>query len=115
MKKLTTSLLGLALVFAGGPLLADTNSEAQVEVIRDAVVAYPRAALINKVEGDVVVEYTVNRRGRATDIRVVESSSEVFNQAAMDAIANSRFVPASVDGERVEVAGLRKQYSFVLD
>lgn len=114
MKSIVTKLFGIALLIVGAPLLAESSAGA-VEATYSAPVSYPRAALINREEGQVVVQYTVNRRGRAKNVEVIQSTNDVFNQAAIDAVRNSRFTRAYEEGEVVEVAGLQKQFNFKLD
>ena len=54
---------------------------------------YPREALARGLEGRVVVCYTVNDEGIPEDAIVTESSDSIFDQATLDAIVASRYLP----------------------
>jgi TonB family protein len=47
-----------------------------------------------KLEGRVTVEILVDAQGKAVQAKVVRSSSEVFNDAAIEAAMKSVFKPA---------------------
>ena len=76
---------------------------------------YPARAAQRGLEGYVIVEFTVTRTGTTKDIRVVESSSSLFDKAAMDAAAKFKYKPRVIDGEPVEVPGVRNKITFVLE
>jgi protein TonB len=68
-----------------------------------------------RLEGYVIVQFTVTANGSVRDVAVVESSNEVFNQAAVDAALRFRYRPRVINGEAVEVAGVLNRITFVLD
>ncbi|MGD8339721.1 MAG: TonB family protein [Gammaproteobacteria bacterium] len=76
---------------------------------------YPRRAAMMRLEGYVIVQFTVTANGSVRDVAVVESSNEVFNQAAVDAALRFRYRPRVINGEAVEVAGVLNRITFVLD
>jgi protein TonB len=78
---------------------------------------YPRRALSRGIEGYVIIEFTVTERGMVKDVRVVESSPEtdIFHQAAVDAALKFKYKPRVIDGQPVEVAGVRNKISFRLE
>ncbi|MDX1588291.1 MAG: energy transducer TonB [Oleiphilaceae bacterium] len=77
---------------------------------------YPQRALRRGIEGYVVVEFTVTERGNVENPRVVEADPEgVFDQAAMDAARKFKYRPKSVNGEPVEVAGVRNIIRFEME
>ena len=49
-------------------------------------IAYPREALKEGIEGDVVIEFTVGANGQIKDAVIKSSSNRVFNRAAMGAV-----------------------------
>jgi protein TonB len=49
-------------------------------------IAYPREALKDGIEGDVVIEFTVGANGQIKDAVIKSSSNRVFNRAAMGAV-----------------------------
>lgn len=76
---------------------------------------YPRRALSRGIEGHVIVEFTVTRAGTVRDPVVVESTSSVFERAALAAVLKFKYKPRVVDGEPIEVAGVRNKITFVLE
>lgn len=76
---------------------------------------YPARAAQRGLEGYVIVEFTVTRTGTTKDIRVVESTSSLFDKAAVDAAAKFKYKPRVIDGEPVEVPGVRNKITFVLE
>jgi protein TonB len=76
---------------------------------------YPRRAQTRGVEGYVIVEFTVTRTGTTRDAVVVESSSSLFERAAVNAALKFKYKPRVVDGEPVEVPGVRNKITFKLE
>lgn len=76
---------------------------------------YPAAALRRELEGYVVVTFTVTRTGTVADVEVEESSAPIFERAAIDAAYKFRYRPRVINGEAVEVFGVRNRFSFELD
>ena len=64
---------------------------------------YPEAARRARIEGTVVVEAIVNRQGLVEQARVTRSLGWGLDEAAMDAIEQWRFVPATLAGDPVDV------------
>ena len=74
---------------------------------------YPRRALINDVEGWVVVEFTVTPQGTVTNPRVVSEDPEgVFDEVAINAVLKFRYKPRVVNGEAISVSGVRNKITF---
>lgn len=76
---------------------------------------FPSVAARRGIEGYVLIEYTVTRTGAVSDVVVVESSSEVFEQPALDAVSQFKYKPRVVDGDAVPVRGVRARMRFVLE
>ena len=57
---------------------------------------YPNTARATDMEGTVLVELTIDQRGVVSDARVVETTSDVFNAAALEAAYRCRFNPGKV-------------------
>ncbi|MBN1239057.1 MAG: energy transducer TonB, partial [Gammaproteobacteria bacterium] len=76
---------------------------------------YPARAASRGLEGYVIVEFTVTRTGTTKDISVVESTSSLFERAAVDAAGKFKYKPRVIDGEPVEVPGVRNKITFVLE
>jgi len=73
---------------------------------------YPSRALSRGLEGYVIVEFTVTRQGTVRDPVVVESSSSLFDRAAVEAALKFKYKPRVIDGEPVEVPGVRNKITF---
>jgi protein TonB len=76
---------------------------------------YPSRAASRGLEGHVIVEYTVTRTGTTRDIVVVESTSSLFDRAAVDSAAKYKYKPRVINGEAVEVPGVRTIIRFELE
>ena len=73
---------------------------------------YPSRALSRGLEGYVIVEFTVTRQGTVKDVFVVESTSSLFERAAMEAALKFKYKPRVIDGEPVEVPGVQNKITF---
>ena len=73
---------------------------------------YPARALTRGLEGYVIVEFTVTRTGTVRDVLVVESTSSLFERAASEAALKFKYKPRVIDGEAVEVPGVRNRITF---
>ena len=78
---------------------------------------YPRSALEKGIEGVVVLEYTINNKGKTEDINVVDSSNDIFNNAAIKAISQSIYEPSiNLDtGLTISTPGVKQAISFRLE
>ena len=64
--------------------------------------AYPRAALVARMPGTVVLKCIIDKSGNVRDAEVVTSSFAAFNQPALDALQHWRFAPGSFRGKAVD-------------
>ena len=77
--------------------------------------AYPPEAALACVEGWVLLEFTVTDRGWVRDPVVIEASHpHLFDQAAVSAALEFRYVPKAWNGATVEVDGVRYLMRFEL-
>lgn len=61
---------------------------------------YPRYAADRGIEGWVHMEFIVTIQGKIEDIKVLDSDPrDVFDQAAMDAVAQWRYIPGRFEGK----------------
>lgn len=65
---------------------------------------YPSEALLNGLQGRVVVEFTLDAAGVPHALEVVDTSSGQFNMAALRAMQDWRFAPPAVPGRRYRQA-----------
>ena len=63
---------------------------------------YPEEARKEKIEGKVILKVVVNVDGSVSDVSVLEGP-EVFHQAVIDAVSQSRFRPGKHNGKVVPV------------
>ena len=75
---------------------------------------YPQRALSRGVEGFCVVQYTVTRNGTIRDPFVLEDqcSSSLFHRASIQAALKFKYKPRVVDGQSIEVPGVRNKFTF---
>lgn len=97
----------------GGIGIAASDGE-YLPIVKVAPI-YPRRAQSRGIEGYVIVEFTVTRTGTVRDPIVVESTSSLFERAAMNAALKFKYKPRVVDGEAVEVPGVRNKITFQLE
>jgi protein TonB len=69
---------------------------------------------MNKLEGDVTVEFTVNAQGTVQNIKVINSTSPLFDLAAIDAVSRFKYSPAKSDGQAAATSGVRERFRFRL-
>ncbi len=76
---------------------------------------YPRRALSRGIEGWVIVEFVVTTNGSVRDPVVIEAQPpNVFNRAATKAALKFKYKPRVIDGEPVEVPGVRNKITFAI-
>ena len=90
-------------------------SDGGVLPLRKVEPVYPARAIAQNLEGFVIVQFTVTRRGSVDDIEVLESSNRVFERAARDAASKFLYRPQVVDGEAVATPGVQNRITFQLE
>jgi TonB family protein len=95
------------------PLSVFSETQEYLPIVKMAPVYPPRAAG-QGLNGYVVVQYTVTANGTVTDVEVLESSSPLFDRAAADSARQYRYVPRVINGELVEVPGVKTRIEFVI-
>jgi TonB family protein len=74
-------------------------------------VVYPNSAESAKIQGYVIVEFTLQHDGRAADAHVVESSpSGVFDANALDAVSHGRFDTSNLANGQPQRAHIRLSF-----
>lgn len=77
---------------------------------------YPRRALSRGIEGYVILEFMVTKLGTVENIQVVEANPPgYFERAAIKAASRFKYKPKVINGEPVDVAGVRNQITFKID
>lgn len=77
---------------------------------------YPQRAASRGISGHCTVEYTVTRQGTVRDPVVVENdcTSSLFHRASLQAALKFKYKPRVIDGQAVEVSGVRNRFKFEL-
>ncbi|MEE8243453.1 MAG: TonB family protein, partial [Pseudomonadales bacterium] len=77
---------------------------------------YPSDAQERLIEGYAVVEFVVTETGSVANPVIVESDPPgVFDKAALAAVVKFKYKPRVVDGQPVEVSGVRNNIVFELE
>ena len=89
---------------AGGGVYRPDGTVSPPRVIRQVKPTYTSAALLEKIQGTVVMELVVARDGRPTQIRVVRSLDPLgLDGQAILAVSQWRFEPGRLAGNPVDV------------
>ena len=76
---------------------------------------YPRRAQTRGIEGYVLLEFVVTSTGAVRDPQVIEAKPPgIFDRAAINAALKFKYKPKVVNGEPIEVAGVRNRITFEL-
>ncbi len=76
---------------------------------------YPRRAQTRGIEGYVILEFIVTKTGAVTNPVVIESKPPgIFDRAATNAALKFKYKPKVVNGEAIDVAGVRNKITFEL-
>lgn len=91
-----------AIEAAGAPMDEAVVDE-KARLVRGLSPAYPNAARIKGVEGDVLLELVVGTGGAVESARVVHGVGDGLDEAALAAVREYRFAPAKKAGNAVRV------------
>jgi len=75
---------------------------------------YPPRAAQRGIEGYVIVEYIVTTTGETRDVFIVESTSPLFDRAAIESAKKYKYLPRMLDGTPIEVSGVQTRIVFEL-
>lgn len=76
---------------------------------------YPRRAQTRGIEGFVILEFIVTKTGAVRNPVVIESKpTGIFDRAATSAALKFKYKPKVVNGEAIDVAGVRNKITFEL-
>ena len=98
----------------GGPGGMNIAEGDYLPIVRVAPV-YPARALSRGLEGFVDLSFTVTTAGTVKDPIVIQSTSSLFERAAVRAVLKFKYKPRVVDGVPVEVPGVKTRISFQLE
>lgn len=71
--------------------------------VRKVEPIYPEIAQKAGLEGKVIAYLWVDKQGKVRDVKIVKSSSEIFNQSVIDAAKQYQFTPAMMKNGPVAV------------
>ena len=95
----------------GGMASADGDAVPMVRVPPQ----YPERALQRKIEGRVLVEFTISKSGAVKDAKVIAAEpNNIFNKAAIKAVLQWKYNPKILNGKPVEQKGIRIAIPFKL-
>ena len=98
----------------GGPGGMNIAEGDYLPIVRVAPV-YPARALSRGLEGYVDMSFTVTTAGTVKDPVVVFSTSSLFDRAAERAVLKFKYKPRVVDGQPVEVPGVKTRITFKIE
>ena len=90
-------------------------SDGEYFPIAQASPVYPVRAIERRLEGYVLLEFTVTRTGTVKDVVVLESSHALFERPAVEAARKFKYKPRVIGGEAVDVSGIRFLWRARLD
>jgi periplasmic protein TonB len=104
--------LSLPTQITGGPFLGsyvgDTSGYSELIPLVRIAPQYPRNAMRDRIEGEVVLEIVVNPDGTVRSARPISAQPRgVFESAAVAAALKWKFKPKIVDGKAVEHRGIQ--------
>lgn len=102
--------MSMLLALALGAALAGEPTLPVLE--RTAPAVYPEEALAQGVGSSVVLELAIDDQGMVFDARVTESGGEDFDRAALDAVRDFQFTPATDAQGRPAAAKILYRYVF---
>lgn len=76
---------------------------------------YPLVAVERGIEGYCIVEYTVTAAGSIKDVVVIDAEPKgIFDKVSIEAALKFKYKPRVIDGELIEVRGVRNIFRFEL-
>jgi protein TonB len=98
----------------GGPGGMNIAEGDYLPIVRVAPV-YPARALSRGLEGFVDLQFTVTTAGTVEEPVVIQSTSSLFERAAIRAVLKFKYKPRVVDGVPVRVPGVKTRITFLLE
>ncbi|MYC24836.1 MAG: TonB family protein [Gammaproteobacteria bacterium] len=76
---------------------------------------YPRVALINSIEGYVIANFDIDETGSVSNPELITAKpANVFNESALTALAQFKYMPKYVDGQPTPVKDLKIKINYEL-
>ena len=98
MKTLIISLISLMILCATGSVAKATDSDnpTKIEKLLKKIITYPDFAKKEKIEGVVLVNFTVNSDG-TLNINLTNESSEAFKKYVVDKLSLIKLKPGTTE------------------
>jgi protein TonB len=101
---------------AGGPGVGGAVADAGVVPLVRIQPMYPRSAAEKKIEGWVLLEFTISKKGTVKNARVIDARPKgVFDRSALSAIRKWKYKPKIKDGVAVQTYGVQVKLTFKLE
>lgn len=98
---------------ASAAQVAGVGQSQQVVPLHRMEPRYPRRALRRKIEGYVVLSFSIDKTGVPTDIEVIDSEPKhIFDREARRALKRWKYQPQMVNGVPVKRAGQKVRLEF---
>jgi TonB family protein len=94
--------------------ISERSTDGQIVIIKSPFPEYPQDLLDAGIEGTVIIDFTVNKKGKVVEPLIVQSQGEEFDKASLASIKRWRFQPILKDGKPVD-ARLRQSFEFRLE
>ncbi|WP_299021996.1 energy transducer TonB [uncultured Photobacterium sp.] len=110
---LDTTISGLAI---NAPQFSDFGANQQAMPLYRVEPRYPARAKKQKVEGYVLLSFTIDKTGRPRDISVLEAKPRrLFNREAIRALRKWKYQPKVVDGKAIAQVGQTVRLEFKIN
>ncbi|UTM60222.1 energy transducer TonB [Photobacterium sp. CCB-ST2H9] len=110
---LDVSVTGMAIQL---PAFSDIGKDQQVMPLYRVEPKYPPRAQKRSIEGFVILSFTIDSRGRPTDIQVVDAQPKrIFDREAIRALKSWKYQPKLENGKAVAQPGQSVKVEFNLD
>ena len=109
-----TAVTTEVVVEGGG--MGDFSGDGEYLPIVKVAPIYPRRAQTRGIEGYVLLKFTVTAAGTVIDPEVVEAKPQgFFERAAIAAALKFKYKPTVIDGEPIDVTGVRNRIIFEME
>jgi TonB family protein len=98
----TAASLPMPTIQPEGPPTKAGGHVQEPKLISSAMPVYPQAARNSGIQGDVVVETTIDKDGNVAGMRVI-SGPAMLRQSALDALRKWKYEPSKLDGQPIGV------------
>lgn len=77
---------------------------------------YPRRALRLNLETEIVASFSIDINGQTRDVKIIAGQHQkYFSQSVKTAIAEFKFVPPRINGEKVQLDGVTETFTFKIE